>query len=410
MSRVAVLGGGGVGACAALELADAGVKVDVFERNKRVVFGASRVNEGKIHQGFIYAKDDPERTALLMAIGALNFTECLRRWIDVSKAVRKSTPFTYAVHKDSMITLDEVRRHFDACCSVFGAMQVRTQLAYIDREEPIAYRELSRDEITGILESDHFLAAFETTEFSVDPRPIADALAKALQEKPGVTILAPVTVVDVARRTDGSFTITYEDGGQRSAGPYDHVINATWESRLAIDRSMGLEPPQMWSFRHKFGNRVNVRLAPSDLPSVTCILGPFGDIVNFGDNGFYLSWYPTGMVAMTGDIAPPIKWSSLDRRERLDIFYRSLEHWTRLCPKLRALNYDEDAIDPVSGIIFAWGDTDIDHVDSHLHTRFEVGVHSVGRYHTVNTGKFTLVPYTGLEVANRILNRPGSVI
>src|SRR5262245_23094349 len=113
--KVAVLGGGGVGACAALELSQAGVEVDIFERKPDFIRGASYVNEGKIHQGFIYAKDDPERTARLMAIGALNFRRFLARWIDADRALCKSTPFVYAVLKGSMLTTEQVTTHFDAC-------------------------------------------------------------------------------------------------------------------------------------------------------------------------------------------------------------------------------------------------------------------------------------------------------
>ena len=35
--------------------------------------------------------------------------------------------------------------------------------------------------------------------------------------------------------------VTYADPEPRVAGPYDQVITALWESRLAVDRTMGLE-------------------------------------------------------------------------------------------------------------------------------------------------------------------------
>jgi hypothetical protein len=49
------------------------------------------------------------------------------------------------------------------------------------------------------------------------------------------------------------------------------------------------------------------------------------------------------------------------------------------------------------------GATGVDDHKSKLHERHEIGVHSVGRYHTVNTGKYTMTPYMGMRTAERIL-------
>ena len=54
-------------------------------------------------------------------------------------------------------------------------------------------------------------------------------------------------------------------------------------------------------------------------------------------------------------------------------------------------------------MIFAWGESDISDPHSKLHDRYQIGVHSVDRYHSVNTGKYTLVPYFGLKAAERVL-------
>src|SRR5215208_7051347 len=100
--RIAILGAGGVGVCAALELAHSGHSVDIYEQDQKPLMRASRINEGKIHQGFLYAKDSSRRTARLMALGALNFTACLSRWLDLtSDPLNVSEPFVYAVHKDT---------------------------------------------------------------------------------------------------------------------------------------------------------------------------------------------------------------------------------------------------------------------------------------------------------------------
>jgi len=67
--RVAIIGGGLTGACAALELAECGCSVDILEAGSTLVSKASFWNEGKIHLGFVYAKDASAKTARLMIRG-----------------------------------------------------------------------------------------------------------------------------------------------------------------------------------------------------------------------------------------------------------------------------------------------------------------------------------------------------
>ena len=76
--RVAVLGAGLQGACTALELARAGVKVDLYERESACLTRASAQNEGKVHLGYVFAKDPTLATARAMARGALTFMPLLR--------------------------------------------------------------------------------------------------------------------------------------------------------------------------------------------------------------------------------------------------------------------------------------------------------------------------------------------
>lgn len=403
--RIAVLGGGGVGACAALEVARHGHHVDVYEQDAQPVWRASRVNEGKIHQGFLYAKDTSLRTARMMARGALTFTACLSRWIDVGPdSLKTSTPFIYAVHRDTLVDPDGLRTHFTACCAIFREMQAASGLRYLGRDEPVHFAQLDAGEIEQTFDRDVITAAFATSELSIDPRVIAERLRVAMLAEPRVTFIGGARVVDVARR-NGGYEVAFDDGAAQKAGPYDHVVNALWEGRLAIDQRLGFMPEQRWVHRHKFGNRVQVALAPGDLPSVTVVLGPFGDVVNFGANGFFLSWYPSGMVARSDALEPPRDWNALDQPARYDIFQRSLEQWLSLCPRLNEITFAREAVDPASGAIFAWGDRDIGDPDSKLHDRYEIGVHSVDRYHSINTGKYTLVPYLGLKAAERVLAR-----
>jgi len=55
------------------------------------------------------------------------------------------------------------------------------------------------------------------------------------------------------------------------------------------------------------------------------------------------------------------------------------------------------------GVIVAWGSTDIDDQASELHRRHDIGVHSYGRYHSIDPGKLTMAPYFAKVCADRIL-------
>lgn len=400
--RIAILGGGGAGCCAALEIANHGQDVDIYELDPVPVTRASRVNEGKIHLGFLYANDPTQRTAAIMARGALAFGDCISRWLDLApEDLVLSTPFLYAVHRDSLLTPDQLRRHYQKCCTELAELQELHGLRYLGMQEPLTFRELTEDEVGSVLAPRHFATVFWTSERAVDPRVIASRLRAAVLGAQSITFRGECLVVGLKRDARGRFHVELDDG--TTEGPYDQVVNALWSGRLPIDRLMGLEPSRRWIHRHKFGSRVRIPLSSRQPPSVTMVLGPFGDIVNFGANGLYLSWYPIGMVDTSSQLEPTRGWTDADAGFRRDIFRRSLAEWTRYCPMLDDLEFDDAAVDPASGVISAWGSTDIDDPHSELHERFSIGVRSVDGYHSIDTGKYTTMPYLALKTAQRVL-------
>jgi hypothetical protein len=59
------------------------------------------------------------------------------------------------------------------------------------------------------------------------------------------------------------------------------------------------------------------------------------------------------------------------------------------------------------GAIVAWGATDIYDPQSELHRRYEIGVASKGRFHSLDPGKLTMAPYFAERCADRILGIEG---
>src|ERR1043166_4678988 len=113
--RVAVVGAGIQGAAVALELASAGVEIDLYEREPTCMSQASAQNECKIHLGYVFAKDASLSTARLLSKGAFSFAPLMRRWLggDFDR-ISVSQPFRYLVHRDSIVPLDELGRFYEA--------------------------------------------------------------------------------------------------------------------------------------------------------------------------------------------------------------------------------------------------------------------------------------------------------
>ena len=82
-TRIAVLGGGLLGCCTALELARRGAEVVVFERNDALITSTSLNNDGKIHLGYVYGGDPTLQTARMMVRGATTFSPFLERHLGI---------------------------------------------------------------------------------------------------------------------------------------------------------------------------------------------------------------------------------------------------------------------------------------------------------------------------------------
>lgn len=402
--RIAILGAGIAGTCAALELASRGYDIDLYDELGQPISAASYYNEGKVHLGLLYAKDPSLRTARLMIAGALSFAPLLKRWAGFDRDhVTVSTPFFYGVHNGSMVNVDVLRAHYAACVRLFDEAMDSGADAYLGIDRRMVAEELPRSELETLVNPEYFVAMFRTSELGVDPRTVATLLRRRVRSEPRINFISAAKVTDVSFSDRGRLRVAFTREAHPCHDIYDQVANALWHGRLEIDDRVGLRPDRPWSHRYKFGNRVFVSLSGSALPSITCVLGPFGDIVNYGDNGLFLSWYPEGMIATSYELRPPDWNSQMTVAERHGVFRRSLAEWLKRCPTLGRLEFADEDVDPGGGVIFAWGNTGVDDQQSKLHDRHELGVYSVRNYHSVNTGKYTTAPLMGLRTAERIL-------
>jgi glycine/D-amino acid oxidase-like deaminating enzyme len=409
--RVAVLGGGITGVCTALELAERGVMVDLYEQSALLISRASYWNEGKIHLGLVYAQDRSRKTARAMLEGALRFRPLLSRWIETDALDRAlSDPFIYAVHRTSLVPPAAVEAHFQAVAELYDSIGSQAGRQYVAPVEGRIWRR-NAARATNALFDDDVVASYQSAERSIDAFMVAAHLRAAIAAAPTVTVLAQTTVTRIERPGNTKFVVVSDGGGRTRRQTYTAVVNALWQNRSGIDATLGLTEQRPVLHRFKVGLHSKPAWAPRDLPTVTFLLGEYGDTVNFGHRA-YLSWYPACHLLTSAETTPSVQEADILGGDLGRVEAQTLDVLGRLMPgQRRALRRSAGQWDIGGGYITAWGNTGIDDRRSQLHERFEIGVHSSGTYRSIDTGKYCLGPHfadiaCGRLVASRSVSRP----
>jgi glycine/D-amino acid oxidase-like deaminating enzyme len=401
--RVGILGGGLQGCCVALSLADRGIDVILFDRNDRLLSRAAVANEGKIHLGYMYANDPSHSTARVMMQGALAFAPFFARHLGLPKDTMKvSRPAAYVVHRDSQRSPDQVSQYLASVHALIREASAARPDAYFGRNLAEAPRLWSAAQREAEFDPQIALAAFETPELAIDPVVLAEAVRERIDADRRIDVRLRHEVISVDEATGLEVELEAQGGIVRER--FDHVVNALWDGRFAINETRGLRPDRPWMHRLKYG--VSFRLPKgADLPpSATFVSGPFGEVVTYGDGLTYLTWYPVCLQAISNDVTPP-EWPTYPAEPlRSQLLEGTLNAMAQLVLCLRAVNSgDLQDVIVKGGVIVAWGQTDIYDPASELHRRFEIGVTSKGRFHSVDPGKLTMAPYFADLCAGRIL-------
>ncbi len=393
------------GTCVALELARRGCRVRLVEQDGLPINRTSVRNEGKIHLGLVYAHDPEGHTADLMLRGALHFFPLLSRWLgEAVQRLQPSTPFHYLVADDSLLTPDELEQHYhqveSTCRQMLAADRTLNYLGL--RPDRLVHR-LPDDVLAQHYRTSRLLGGFATEERAMNTLEVAELLRRAVANHPQIEFM-PSHAVRAVHRCAHGFRVE----GEGEAGVWtweaEQVVNATWASRQAIDQSLGIEPEP--GVLHRLKYRVLAHLPPhlQSRPSVTMVIGRYGDVVIRPDGTVYLSWYPVAMKGWSHDLQPPAAWSdAATGKVRAGVadeiardIINAIDAWYPGIAEVKPYQVD-------AGVICAYGTTDVDDAASGLHNRTRVGVRSFDGYHSVSTGKYTSAPRFAVEAADAVM-------
>lgn len=388
--RVLILGAGIQGISCALALSAKGYGVTLIDQEPEPFGGTSFRNEGKIHLGFVYANDPSFQTAALMLEGALHFGPLLDQWIGdpIDWQALRSSHFTYAIHGQSMVSEENLLQHYEQLQNAYEAY-ADPDLHYVGCRPGQLWQ--PAQPVSPWLNESLIQLQVPTEEVAISLSKLRLRLVQALHQR-GVQFLGNREVVSVERTSFG-FRV-------RGTGPEapewsvegGMVVNCLWSNRLAIDNSMGIQPPRPWVYRLKFRMLGQLPSHLAGLRAHTFALGPFGDVVTYRDAPTYISWYPACMRGWSNALQPPAEWADFCRQEQQLVQHpwvqQALTELDELIPGIGQFRIEHLS----AGVIFSWGETDIDQSDSQLHERAQIGVDAHDGYFSINTGKLTTAP------------------
>lgn len=385
--RAVVLGAGIQGCCAALALVRDGWEVTLVDRRESAWSETSLRGEGKLHLGYVYANEPDRATAALMVDAAMAFAPLIDGWLPgrVDWAAARSSTFAYAVHEDSMVDVDTLAAHYawvdDRIESVAGSYAGTEEMTRARQVEPATIG------LQGPVR-----ASFATSEVALSPRLLRSAVVSGLADL-DVAFRGGSRVDGVERRGEGFVVRTTDVAGVSAELPADVVVNCLWHDRRRIDATVGVHDESPVLLRLKFALHGQLAGRALGAPSTTVVLGPFGDVVEYGDRRIYASWYPACRVDATEQGSVPDDWNaaldgSVDPERRRAIVEQSLAALQPIIPALESLVVDTVA----AGVIVAAGASDIDDPASRLHRRDRIGVAHQDGYVSIETGKLTAAP------------------
>ena len=402
-----MLGAGIMGCCLALTLARTGRRVVLFDREGAPMQAASRWNEGKLHLGYLYANDPTLETARHVLPGSCAFVPCLEDLLgcDVGGEV-SATDDLYLVHRDLVVDPHAAQAYFERVTALLREAPGAEHYPGDLRNARV--RPVSRADLERLTDPARVVAGFYLPERSIRTGWVADRLTQAVVAEPRIELAMDrrVSAAAPVESDDGQWRVSWRVNGQQGDGSapasevFDGVVNALWQNRADIDRTAGIQPFADGS--NRFRASLFVRTAkPVDAACALLCVGPFGDMKNYNNTDFYMSWYPTGLLQYTTSPSPKLE-PSITPAIAAQVVEGVRQNLVALVPAAgRALDQAAE-IKVAGGWVYAQASGSLADARASLHRRDRFGAVRKGRYVSFDTGKYCTAPLMASDFARAL--------
>jgi hypothetical protein len=398
---MAILGAGIMGASLAIMMARRGYAVSLFDKENEPVACASRWNEGKIHLGYLYGADPSLLTAKRLILGGLRFGTLISELIGCDLGAH--TTFAddiYLVHRDSVVGADALERTFDRVDTLLHNHADASD--YLVDVSAARSKRLSKLELADVTDTEKIVGGFQVPERSVNTQWIADRLCEVLKGEPNIALRMASKILSAYPMDNihGRWRVAVEGEAAEDGDAFDVVVNCLWEGRLVVDRTAGLEPPPGWSHRYRLCLFGRTR-EPVEVRCAVVALGPFGDIKNYDGRNFYISWYPTGLLAEGSELslAAPKAMDASGRQQFIDNVRAKI---IEVVPKVSRMFDEAEELEVRGGFVFAQGCGSLSDPKATIHRRDQFGINRRGSYISIDTGKYSTAPWLAEMLARQI--------
>jgi hypothetical protein len=310
-----------------------------------------------------------------------------------------STDDIYLCHRNSLVRADAMQAYYRGVADMVrrhpGAARYLVDVSAC-RVEKMTSRDLG-----AVSDSPDIVAGFRVPERSVSTTWVADCFTDALSAEPRIEQRMNTRVRSVSQRMENKSERWLVESSIGIHGPFDYIINALWQGRMAVDRTAGIEPAGKWSNRFRLSLFIRTKESV-DVPSVIVATGPFGDIKNYNNRDFYLSWYPRGLIADSSALLPPDP-AVPDGFSEQKVSGSILEKLGELIPRTVEVRDRIEHMSLRGGWVFAAGRGALSDPESTLHRRSEFGIARKGSYISVDTGKYSTASWLARKVVDSIV-------
>ena len=230
----------------------------------------------------------------MMIQGALSFAGILKRLTGYNpESFVIAKPFHYYVSHETMMDLNAIHEHFQNVEDEVLRIMQNNEYQYLNQSFDRLFERNPQTIHESLFAPQYTLGSFRTEERSVSPAAVSEIVAKSVLADQKIKFIPNTLVKSVTRLANGEVEVEQRFRRKTFITRYPCVVNCLWDGRWAIDQTAGVVDPGPWIMRFKGAINVYAPYALShSIPSSTGVVGLFGDVVNYGNGNYYVSWYP----------------------------------------------------------------------------------------------------------------------